>query len=554
MVTDYEIASSVRPLPISKIAEKMGLDSECLIPWGRDAGKISLKASAASEPKAKMVLVTAMTPTPAGEGKTTLSIGLSEALNRIGVKTTVTLREPSLGPVFGVKGGAAGGGYSQVIPMDSINLHFTGDIHAVSATHNLLTALLDNEYSRIVQKCLLPKEIIWNRVLDMNDRALRNIVIGLGKDAGMVRESRFDITASSEIMAILGLSRNMNDLKKRLSNIILAETHDGIPLKVSDINAQGALTILLKDAIMPNLVQTLEGNPALIHTGPFANIAHGTNSVIATDIARRYSDMVVIEAGFGSDLGAEKFFNLVSRTEGMTPPDVVVIVATVRALKFHGGLKIRNLSDPDVSAVEKGFSNLKKHISNMLSFNRPVVVALNRFSGDTDEEVETVKRMTLETGAQCFEANVWEKGGEGGIELARAVHKLSQENRNEVSFTYSLEDEPVEKIRKIATKIYGAKDVHIPRKVINKIEQRKEWGISKVPVCMAKTQYSFSDNPDLKGAPKDFILEITDIKFAAGAGFMVVYTGEIMTMPGLPAKPAAQMMDIDESGTISGLF
>ena len=554
MKTDYDIASSVTPLPIEKIAQKMGLNPEHVIPWGRNIGKVCLKSKDVHEPKAKMVLVTALTPTPAGEGKTTLSIGLSEALNRIGKKTIVTLREPSLGPVFGVKGGAAGGGYSQVIPMDSINLHFTGDIHAVTAAHNLLTALLDNDYSRVEQKCLLPKEITWNRVLDMNDRALRNMVIGLGKDAGMVRESRFDITASSEIMAILGLSRDMSDLKKRLSDIILAETHQGVPLRAGQLNCAGALTILLKDAIMPNLVQTLEGNPALIHTGPFANIAHGTNSVVATDIARRYAEMVVIEAGFGSDLGAEKFFNLVSRSEGMVPPDVVVIVATVRALKFHGGAKLKSLSNPDPAAVEKGFANLEKHIENMLSFNRPVVVALNRFSGDTDEEINIVKELTKKTGAQCYEANVWAEGGAGGIELAEAVYELSQQDHGEVNYTYSLTDEPVEKIRKIAQKIYGAKDIHIPRKVETKIELRKKWGILEVPVCMAKTQYSFSDNADLKGRPENFILEIADIKYAAGAGFMVVYTGEIMTMPGLPAKPASAFMDIDENGKITGLF
>ncbi|HPA56632.1 MAG TPA: formate--tetrahydrofolate ligase, partial [bacterium] len=400
----------------------------------------------------------------------------------------------------------------------------------------------------------LPREIVWNRVLDMNDRALRNIVIGLGKESGMVRESRFDITASSEIMAILGLSRDMSDLKKRLSNIIIAETNDGVPLRAGGLNASGALAILLKDAIMPNLVQTLEGNPALIHTGPFANIAHGTNSVIATDIARRYADMVVIEAGFGSDLGAEKFFNLVSRSEGMVPPDVVVIVATIRALKFHGGVKLKSLTDPNVAAVEKGFANLKKHIENMRSFNRPVVVALNRFGSDTTQEIEMIKDLVKEAGSQCFEANVWSQGGNGGIDLAKTVYELSQQDHGEVNYTYSFKDEPVEKIRKIAKNIYGAKDIHVPRKVENKIEQRKKWGISEVPVCMAKTQYSFSDNPDLKGSPQNFILEIADIKYAAGAGFMVVYTGEIMTMPGLPAKPAAALMDIDENGKITGLF
>jgi len=554
MSTDYEIASSVKLKPIEEIAEKMGLDPSNVIPWGRSVAKISLDARNVGEPKAKTVLVTAMTPTPAGEGKTTVSIGLSEALNRIGKKTIVTLREPSLGPVFGVKGGAAGGGYSQVIPMDSINLHFTGDIHAVTAAHNLLAALLDNEYSRVEQKCLLPKEIIWDRVLDMNDRSLRNIVIGLGKEAGMVRESKFDISASSEIMAILGLSWDMCDLKKRLSNIILAETLGGVPLKAEVINAQGAMSILLKDAIMPNLVQTLEGNPALIHTGPFANIAHGTNSVIATDIARRYADMVVIEAGFGSDLGAEKYFNLVSRTKGMTPPDAVVIVATIRALKFHGGVKLKELKEPNAEAVKKGFENLKGHIENMQSFNRPVIVALNKFADDSEEEIKAVSELTKEMGASIFTADVWGKGGGGALELAEAVNKAAHEDNGEVTYTYELTDHPVDKIEKIGKKIYGAGNVHIPRNVIKKIEQRIKWGIAEIPICMAKTQSSFSDNKNLKGRPKGFTLEITDVKYSAGAGFLIVYTGDIMTMPGLPKKPAAEDMDIDREGTIKGLF
>ncbi|HPS28626.1 MAG TPA: formate--tetrahydrofolate ligase [bacterium] len=554
MSTDYQIASEIVAQPIEKIAEKMGLPLKHVMPWGRNIAKISLDARNGKEPEAKTVLVTAMTPTPAGEGKTTVSIGLSEALNRIGRKTIVTLREPSLGPVFGVKGGAAGGGYSQVIPMDSINLHFTGDIHAVTSAHNLLAALLDNYYSRVEKRCLLPKEITWNRVLDMNDRSLRNIVIGLGKDAGMVRESKFDITASSEIMAILGLSRDMTDLKERLGRIIIAETHDGVPFRARDLNAEGALAILLKDAIMPNLVQTLEGNPALIHTGPFANIAHGTNSIVATDIAKRYAEMIVIEAGFGSDLGAEKFFDLVSRTEGMTPPDVVVIVATVRALKYHGGAKLKSLTIPDVSALEKGFENLKGHIENMISFNRPVFVALNRFSSDTAEEINIVRKLCENTGTRCFDAEVWAKGGAGAIELAEAVYAASQEDHGEVNFIYDLKDDPIVKIRKIAERIYGAKEVHIPRAVESKIDVRRSWGISEVPVCMAKTQYSFSDNPDIKGRPTGFKLEIKDIKYSAGAGFMVVYTGDIMTMPGLPAKPASSMMDIDQDGIITGLF
>ncbi len=554
MLTDYQIASAVKPEPIEEIASKMGLLEEHITPWGRGVAKISLKAREKGNQKAKTILVTAMTPTPAGEGKTTVSIGLNEALNKIGKKSIVTLREPSLGPVFGVKGGAAGGGYSQVIPMDSINLHFTGDIHAVTAAHNLLAALLDNNYSRVTQRCLLPREITWHRVLDMNDRALRNIVIGLGKEAGMLRESKFDITASSEIMAILGLSWDTIDLKERLSRIILAETASGIPFTAGDLKAHGAMAILLKDAMMPNLVQTLEGNPAIIHTGPFANIAHGTNSIVATDIARKYSDFVVIEAGFASDLGAEKFFNLVSRTKGMEPPDAVVIVATLKAVKFHGEASVKNLGAPDREALIKGFENLKGHIENMRAFGRDVFVALNRYENDTDEEIKLLKNLVSEANSECYETTVWANGGNGALELAEAVSKAAEKEKDAVKFTYELSDDPVVKIEKIATKIYGADSVHIPRKVLNKIEQRKEWGAGNVPICMAKTQYSFSDNPKLKGRPKGFKLEVSDVKFSAGAGFMVVYTGDIMTMPGLSATPAATMMDIDDKGEITGLF
>ncbi len=554
MLTDYEIASKVKIRNIKEIAQEMGLNLEDIYPWGRNVAKISLDASKRNGKKAKTVLVTAVSPTPAGEGKTTLSIGLSEAFNKIGKKSIVTLREPSLGPVFGVKGGAAGGGYSQVIPMDSINLHFTGDIHAVTTAHNLLASLLDNQYTRVKQQCLLPKEIIWNRVVDMNDRALRNIVIGLGKEAGMVRESKFDITASSEIMAILGLATDMDDLKKRLSKIIVAELNTGTPLTAGDIEAGGAMAIVLKDAVMPNLVQTLEGNPALVHAGPFANIAHGTNSVIATDIAKRYGDIVVIEAGFGSDLGAEKFFNIVSRSKGMEPPDAVVIVATVRALKYQGGVKKTALTKPDTESVKKGFANLKGHIENMKSFNRPVFVALNVFGSDTDEEINTIIELCKECGVDCHKAEVWAKGGDGALELAEAVYKGAWKEMGEVAFTYDFDDPPEEKIRKIAQKVYGADDVIIPRKVEKKIEKRMAWGIGKVPVCMAKTQYSFSDNPLLLGKPSGFKIEVTDIKFSAGAGFAVVYTGDIMTMPGLPPTPAASKMGIDEEGNIEGLF
>ncbi len=554
MKNDLEIASSVKLKPIDEIAKKMGLDSEHVEHYGKYMAKISLDSREKKEANAPLVLVTAMTPTPAGEGKTTVSIGLNDALNEIGKKSIVTLREPSLGPVFGVKGGAAGGGWSQVLPMTEINLHFTGDIHAVGTAHNLLSALVDNRYSRATTTCLLPKEITWHRVLDMNDRSLRNVVVGLGKGAGQIRESKFEITAASEIMAILGLSYDLQDLKERLGKIIVAEHAKGEPLKAKDINANGAMTILLKDALKPNLVQTIEGNPAIIHTGPFANIAHGTNSVVATDIARRYADIVVIEAGFASDLGAEKFFNLASRQKGMTAPSAVVIVATVRALKYHGGVDKKNLNEENLEAIEKGFENLEKHIENMKSFNRPVFVALNKFYTDSEEELQLVEKLVKNVGATAHRVEVWEKGGKGATNLAQDVWNAVNSNVEKVNYTYELSDSLPEKIEKVVKKIYGASNVHIPRKILKKIEKREKWGICDMPICMAKTQSSLSDNAQLRGRPKDFTVEIRDIKVSYGAGFIVVYAGDIMTMPGLPKIPAADLMDIDEKGNISGLF
>ena len=552
--TDIEIALSHKLEPISNIAEKAGLERDDIHLYGDHIAKIKLSARNGREATAKTVLVTAMTPTRAGEGKTTCAIGLNEGLNRLGKRSIVTLREPSLGPVFGLKGGAAGGGYSQVLPMVDINLHFTGDIHAVTAAHNLLTALLDNEYSRPRGAFLLPKNIIWNRVIDMNDRALRNIVLGLGKAAGQVREGMFEITAASEIMAILGLSRDLDNLKARLGNIIVAKSSNGDPVRARDIEAQGAMAILLRNALKPNLVQTIEGNPAIVHTGPFANIAHGTNSIIATDMARRLADIVVVEAGFGSDLGAEKYLNLVSRRPGMVPPDVVVIVATIRALRHHGGVPVKDLDEPNVKAVVEGMDNLRKHVENMNSFNRPVVVALNRFEGDSQEELDKVVEYARGDGTAIAVCDVWGKGGGGAAELAEMVWDASLEEHGDVNYVYDL-DEPLEsKIEKIVTRIYGGERANFLRSAKRDMDQIRDWGYTDIPVCMAKTQSSLSDNPRLKNRPTDFSVEIRNVKMCGGAGFAVVYTADIMTMPGLPESPAAAGMDIDNEGVVTGLF
>lgn len=552
--SDIEIASSVELWPIDRVAQKMGLEKSDIESYGDHIAKIKLSARDKSTPRAKQVLVTAMTPTPAGEGKTTVSIGLHEALNIIGKKSIVTLREPSLGPVFGVKGGATGGGYSQVLPMADINLHFTGDMHAVSSAHNLLAAMLDNQYARFNTRNLRPREIIFSRVMDMNDRALRNIVIGLGKDAGEVRDTKFEITAASEVMAILGLSYDLEDLKQRLGNIIIAQDSQGRAVYAKDIDAHGAMAVLLKNAIKPNLVQTIRHNPAIIHTGPFANIAHGTNSLIANSIARSYADIVVTEAGFASDLGGEKFFNLVSRQRGAVPPDAVVIVATIRALKYHGGVARENLNQPDPDAVREGFENLAKHIENMQSFDRPVLVAVNLFSSDTAAEIDLVRKLVRESGAKAFPVAVWAQGGDGAVELAQAVWDSAHESHGPVTYTYDLHDSIADKIYKVATRIYGADDVQIPRAVTGKIANAEQLGYKDFPICIAKTQSSLSDNPKLKGRPTEFNVEIRDIKINAGAGFIVVYTSDIMTMPGLPEVPAAAKMTIDNQGNISGLF
>ena len=554
MKNDIEIALSQELQPITAIAEKVGLSQDETIRYGDHIAKIKLSAREGREATARTVLVTAITPTRAGEGKTTCAIGLSEGLNRIGKRSIVALREPSLGPVFGVKGGAAGGGYSQVLPMVDINLHFTGDLHAVTAAHNLLAALLDNEYSRPRGSFLLPKNILWNRVIDMNDRALRNIVLGLGDAAGQVREGKFEITAASEVMAVLGLSRNLENLKARLGNLIIAKSSNGKPVHARDIDAQGAMAILLRNALNPNLVQTIEGNPALVHTGPFANIAHGTTSVVAIDMARRLADIAIVEAGFGSDLGAEKYLNLVSRRPGMVPPDVVVIVATIRALRLQGGASVKDVDEPNVEAVVEGMDNLRKHVENMKSFNRPVIVALNRFETDSDEEIEKVVELARADDTAISVCDVWGRGGEGALELAEAVWDASGEKSGDLKYVYDL-DEPLEsKIEKIVTRIYGGERANFLRSARRDMDQIRDWGFTDVPVCMAKTQSSLSDNPRLKNRPSDFSVEIRNVKMCGGAGFAVVYTSEILTMPGLPSTPASAGMDVDNDGLVTGLF
>ncbi len=554
MKKDIEIAQAAKMKSITEVADSLGIGSDALGLYGNYMAKVDPAKIGGNESKAKTVLVTAMTPTPAGEGKTTVTIGLSDAFNRLGVKSVAALREPSLGPVFGMKGGATGGGYAQLLPMTEINLHFTGDIHAVGSAHNLLAAVTDNEYAREKRVCLIPRNVFFNRVMDMNDRSLRNIVLAVGEQSGQVRQGRFDITASSEVMAILGLSRDLTDLKERLGLILVGEEADGSPIYASDLGVQGAMTILLRDAIKPNLVQTLEGNGALVHTGPFANIAHGTNSMISTTLARRISDVAVVEAGFGSDLGGEKYFNLVSRMNHTAPPDAVVVVATVRALKYHGGKSKRELSLNDPEAVERGMPNLIRHLKNMASFGRSPFVALNIFKGDSIAEIEKVHALVEREGFAIRPVEVWEKGGEGAVSLARAVMKEMERPAGEVRYTYELDDSLETKIEKIAKSIYGAGSVKFHRSVKKRMAEYAGWGYGNLPVCMAKTQYSFSDNSKLRGAPEGFSLEVVDIRLSSGAGFVVVFLNDIMTMPGLPETPAALNMDIDSEGKISGLF
>lgn len=556
MNSDIEIARSAKIKPINEIAKQLNIDEDNLEYYGKYKAKLPLKLIDESRFKShRLILVTAITPTPAGEGKTTTSIGLTQAMNRIGKKTTVVLREPSLGPVFGIKGGAAGGGYSQVIPMEDINLHFTGDIAAVEKANNLLAALIDNNIQNKKNNLGLdPRTITWKRVMDMNDRALRQIVIGLGGTAqGVPRETGFNITAASEIMAILCLAEDLEDLKNRFSNIFVGYTFDGHPVFARDLKAEGAMAALMKDAIMPNLVQTLEGNPAIIHGGPFANIAQGTNSLIATKMALTLSDYVVTEAGFGSDLGAEKFFDIKCQY-GNIRPNATVLVATVRALKYHGGKDIDKLTEPDLTALEKGLSNLEKHIENIRLFNINPIVAINRFMTDTDEELNLIKEKCRSLGVDSAVVNAWAEGGAGAIELAEKVVDEANECvacfNPLYDFNWSIE----KKIETIATKVYGAKDVEYSMKARKDLKIIDNLGLSNLPICIAKTQKSLSDNPALRGRPSGFTVNIREIEIASGAGFVVPIAGDIMRMPGLPTFPSAELIDIDNDGNITGLF
>ena len=549
-MTDLDIARSVTPQPIGEIASRLGLNPELLEPYGKTKAKIPLEAL--RESQGQLVLVTAISPTPAGEGKTTVTVGLTDGLNRIGERAAAALREPSLGPVFGIKGGAAGGGRSQVIPMEDINLHFTGDFAAVEKANNLLAALIDNDLQRKNRVGLDPRTIVWKRVMDMNDRALRNLVIGLGGKAGGVpRESGFNITAASEVMAILCMSRDLDDLRARFGRIYVGDTWDRQPVFAADLKAPDSMAILMRDAIKPNLVQTLEGNPAILHGGPFANIAQGTNSLIATRMALGFADWVVTEAGFGADLGAEKFLNLKSRAGGLKP-SVAVLVATARALKYHGGVALTDLGTPNAEAVARGSANLAKHIENLQSFGLPVVVAINAFAADTPEEHEAIRRAAAAYGVEAVLSEGWAHGGAGTADLARAVVAASK-GPVAPKFTYDLGDPMEEKIRKIATQIYGADGVVFAPAARASMKRMAEIGLGELPVCMAKTQKSFTDNEKILGRPTGFDVTVRGLEVSAGAGFVVPLLGDMLRMPGLPEVPAAEHMSIDGAGRIEGL-
>ena len=555
-LSDIEIAHRCKMQPISEIAEAAGIYEKYVELYGRYKAKIDLSIMKENKrPDGKLILVTAITPTPAGEGKTTTTIGLADGLKRIGKNVMVALREPSLGPVFGIKGGAAGGGYAQVVPMEDINLHFTGDFHAIGAANNLLAAMLDNHIKQGNELRIDVRRITWKRCVDMNDRQLRNIVDGLGGVAnGVPREDGFDITVASEIMAILCLSQSITELKERLSRIIVGYNFDGKPVTCAELKAEGAMAALLKDALKPNLVQTLEGTPALVHGGPFANIAHGCNSVTATRLAMRLGDYAVTEAGFGADLGAEKFLDIKCRAAGLTPA-AVVMVATVRALKMHGGLDKKSLDTEDIAALERGIPNLLRHVSNIKGvYKLPCVVAINRFPTDTDGEIDFIIKKCKELGVNTVLSTVWADGGKGGEELAREVVRLCEEEKGDFTFSYSLDGTIEEKIEAVVKKIYGGKGINILPAAQKQIAALNENGFASFSVCIAKTQYSFSDDPALLGAPEDFTVTVKNVKISAGAGFIVVLTGDIMTMPGLPKHPAAERIDIDENGIISGLF
>mgnify|MGYP000568751112 CR=1 FL=1 len=555
-MTDLEIARKATMRPITEIADKLEIPHNVLEPYGHTKAKLPLNLiNEQNIEKSKLVLVTAISPTPAGEGKTTTSIGLSEGLNRIGKQTTVVLREPSLGPVFGIKGGATGGGHSQVLPMEDINLHFTGDFAAIEKAHNLLAALIDNNLqSKTRGLGIDPRTVAWKRVMDMNDRSLRKITIGLGGTTmGVPRETGFDITAASEIMAILCLSKDLEDLKTRMGNIFVGYTFDKKPIYAKDLNAQGAMAALMKDAIKPNLVQTLEGNPAIIHGGPFANIAQGTNSVIATKMGLSLSDYVVTEAGFGADLGAEKFLDIKCRAAGLNPR-TVVIVATIRALKYHGGKSLKELNDNDAEAVKKGIVNLEKHLENVNQFGIPAVVAINKFIHDSDEEVQVVMDACEALGAKAVVSNVWGEGGKGAEDLARVVAERIEGYDANFTPMYDLSDSVETKVEKLATKVYGAANVEFIGKAKKDLKRIKDLGLEGLPICVAKTQKSLSDNAALIGRPSGFTLTVREIEVAAGAGFLVPITGDMMRMPGLPATPASERIDIDNEGNIEGLF
>lgn len=554
--SDIEIAQSAKMLPICEVAKQCGIDLDLIENYGKYKAKIDYApVLEKGGEKGKLVLVTAITPTPAGEGKTTTTIGLADGLRRIGKNAMVALREPSLGPVFGVKGGAAGGGYAQVVPMEDINLHFTGDFHAIGAANNLLAAMLDNHIQQGNALGIDPRKITWKRCVDMNDRQLRFVVDGLGgKVNGTPREDGFDITVASEVMAVLCLANSLADLKERLSKIIVAYTYDDKPVTCADLKAQGAMTALLKDALKPNLVQTLEGTPALVHGGPFANIAHGCNSVIATKTALYLADYAVTEAGFGADLGAEKFFDIKCRKANLTP-DAVVVVATVRALKMHGGMQKQDLANENIEALEKGVPNLLRHVSNVKNvYKLPCVVAINRFPTDTDKEIDFIIAKCKELGVNTVLSTVWADGGKGGEALAKEVVRLCEQEKGDFSFAYEDSDSISQKIEKIVRKVYGGDGISVTSTAQKQIANLEKLGFSKLPVCIAKTQYSFSDDASLFGAPEHFTVNVKNVKVSAGAGFIVVLTGEIMTMPGLPKSPAAERIDVTDDGKIVGLF
>lgn len=555
MKTDVQIAQEANMKPISEIAAQLDISDDELELYGKYKAKIHTDVldRLQDKPDGKLVLVTAINPTPAGEGKTTTNVGLSMALNKLGKKTITTLREPSLGPCFGIKGGAAGGGYSQVVPMDDINLHFTGDFHAITSAHNLLAAMLDNHIHQGNKLDIVTKKIVWKRVMDMNDRSLRHIIVGLGKKGdGVMRESGFDITVASEIMAILCLATDIEDLKARLSRMVVAYNSKGEAVTAGDLEATGAMALLLKDAIKPNLVQTLENTPAIIHGGPFANIAHGCNSVMATKTALKLGDYVVTEAGFGADLGAEKFLDIKCRYAGLKP-DVAVVVATVRALKMNGGVAKDNLSEENLEALRAGSANLLRHLDNIAKYGVPAVVAINRFPTDTEAELELLRELCKEKNIDVVLSEVFAKGGEGGLDLAKEVINICENQKSDFHVLYDVNDSIEDKMNTIATEIYGADGVDFTADAIKQVRELEKLGLDHLPICVAKTQYSFSDDPKKLGAPKDFRITVREVKVSAGAGFIVALTGSIMTMPGLPKVPAANGMDILPDGTIIGL-